>query len=126
MYCNIADLFITITLIYSFIPIYGIYGYIAIIYISEIFNFCVSIYQLYKETHFNFDYSFCIILPIILIIIIKFLFDTFDFYLIDRKFVVMIKICVFVLVYLLLILISNIFKLRHSPNVIITNSRYKQ
>lgn len=126
MYCNIADLFLTITLIYSFVPHYGIYGYIAIIYISEIFNFSVSIYQLYKETHFKFDYSFCIILPLILIIIIKFIFDTFDYYLIDRKFVIIIKIFVFVVVYLLLILISNIFKLRHSPNVIVTNSMYKQ
>lgn len=126
MYCNIADLFITITLIYSFIPIYGIYGYIVIIYISEIFNFCVSVYQLYKETHFKFDYVFCVIIPLVLVFIIKFIFDTFDYYFSSRKLIVLIKISVFVIVYLLLILITNIFKLRRSPNVIVTNSRYKK
>lgn len=126
MYCNIADLFITISLIYSFIPIYGIYGYIIILYISEIFNFCVSLYQLYKETHFHFDYVFCIVLPLVLILIIKFLFDTFDYYLSSRKLIVLIKITVFIFVYLFLILVSEVFKLRKSPNVIITNSKYKK
>ena len=126
MYCNIADLFITISLIYSFIPIYGIYGYIAILYISEIFNFSVSVYQLYKETHFKFDYVFCIVLPLILVFIIKFIFDTFDYYLSSRKLIILIKICVFIMVYLLLILIADIFKLRRSPNVLVTNSRYKK
>jgi len=125
MYCNIADLFITISLIYSFIPIYGIYGYIAILYISEIFNFSISVYQLYKETHFRFDYVFCVILPIVLVFIVKFIFDTFDYYFSSRKLIVLIKISVFIIVYLLLVLIADIFKLRHSPNVIVTNSRYK-
>ena len=121
MYCNIADLFITITLIYSFIPIYGIYGYIIILYISEIFNFCVSLYQLYKETHFHFDYVFCVILPLILVLIIKFIFDTFDYYLTSRKLIVIIKIAVFIFIYLFLILVSEIVKLRKSPNVIVAN-----
>lgn len=116
MYCNIADLFITITLIYSFIPIYGIYGYIIILYVSEIFNFCVSLYQLYKETHFHFDYVFCVILPLILILIVKFIFDTFDYYLTSRKLIVIIKIVVFILVYLFLILIAELLKLRNSAS----------
>lgn len=123
MYCNIADLFITISLIYSFIPICGIYGYIVILYISEIFNFCVSLYQLYKETHFKFDYIFCVILPLLLIFIIKFIFDIFDNYLSSRKLIIIIKIIAFVIIYLFLILITDIIKLRHSSNVIITNSK---
>lgn len=116
MYCNIADLFITITLICSFIPIHGIYGYIVILYISEIFNFSVSLYQLYKETHFHFDYMFCVILPIVLILIIKFIFDTFDYYLTSRKLIVIIKITVFIFSYLFLILFADLFKLRNSDN----------
>lgn len=124
MYCNIADLFITITLIYSFIPIYGIYGYILILYTSEIFNFCVSLYQLYKETHFHFDYVFCVILPLLLILIIKFAFDTFDYYLTSRKLIVMIKIIVFIFVYLLLILFAELFKLRKSDKFTYCKSTY--
>lgn len=123
MYCNIADLFITISLIYLFIPIYGIYGYIAILYISEIFNFSVSVYQLYKETHFKFDYVFCVVLPLLLIFIIKFVFDIFDNCLSSRRLIIIIKIIVFVIIYLFLILITDIIKLRHSPNVIIARSK---
>lgn len=112
MFCNIADLFITITLIYIFIPIYGIYGYILIIYTSEIFNFSVSLYQLYKETHFKFDYMFCVVIPIILILVIKFIFDNFDTYLTSRIKIVSAKIIVFIILYVFLILFVHIFKLR--------------
>ena len=108
MYCNIADLFITITLIYTIIPVSGIYGYIIILYISEIFNFCISLYQLYMATHFNFDYVFCVVLPIILILFIKFIFDTFDTYLTSRIKIVSAKIIVFITLYFILIIILSI------------------
>lgn len=55
MYCNIADLFISVILIYFLLPIYGVLGYIIVIYVSEILNTSISIYQLHKATHFNFD-----------------------------------------------------------------------
>ena len=57
MYCNIVDLFISIFLIYTLLPIYGMNGYIVVLYISEIFNFSISLYQLYKATHFTLDIS---------------------------------------------------------------------
>ena len=107
MYCNIADLFITISLIYVLIPVYGIYGYIIILYISEIFNFFVSVYQLYKETHFNFDYIFCVLIPLILILFIKFIFDTFDTYLTSKIGIVSAKIFTFIVLYFSLISILN-------------------
>jgi stage V sporulation protein B len=117
MYCNIADLFITISLIYTLIPIYGIYGYIVILYISEIFNFSVSLYQLYKETHFNFDFYFCIIIPILLIMIIKFLFDNFDYYLTSRIQIVSYKIFIFILIYTILIFIFSFFKKIYTTSI---------
>ena len=46
MCCNVVDLAITIGFIYFLVPIFGIYGFIASIYISELFNFAVSSYQL--------------------------------------------------------------------------------
>ena len=49
MICNIADLFLSTTLIYFLLPIYGINGYILVVYISEIFNFSISLYLLYKK-----------------------------------------------------------------------------
>lgn len=55
MYCNIIDLFMSIALIYTIVPVYGLNGYIFILYFSEIFNFTISVYQLKKTTQFSFD-----------------------------------------------------------------------
>ena len=53
MTCNIIDLILTISVIYFSLPILGINGYLLAIMISELFNFCVSYYQLYKATGFT-------------------------------------------------------------------------
>ena len=50
MICNIADLFLSTTLIYFLLPLYGINGYILVIYISEIFNFSISLFLLHKKS----------------------------------------------------------------------------
>ena len=49
MICNIVDLFLSTTLIYFLLPLYGINGYILVIYISEVFNFSISLYLLHKK-----------------------------------------------------------------------------
>ena len=69
MYCNIADLFISVVLIYFLLPIKGILGYILVIYVSEILNTSISIYQLYKATHFHFDIWKQFILPCICLVL---------------------------------------------------------
>lgn len=69
MYCNIADLFISVILIYFLLPIHGILGYILVIYVSEILNTSISTYQLYRATHFKFDIWKQFILPCICLII---------------------------------------------------------
>ena len=58
MYCNILDLFMSIFLIYTLLPVYGILGYIFILYFSEIFNFTISFLQLKKATNFKFNFKF--------------------------------------------------------------------
>ena len=78
MFCNIFDLFLTIVLIYTLVPMYGIYGYIAILGISELFNFTVSLIQLYKVSKFKFDYMSYIVIPFFVIISLKILFDAID------------------------------------------------
>lgn len=52
MLCNILDLVLTISILYVSLPIFGLTGYLLAIIISEIFNFCVSYFQLYKATGF--------------------------------------------------------------------------
>ena len=48
MLCNIADLIITISLLYVLLPILGISGFIISMYVSEIFNFTISYLELRK------------------------------------------------------------------------------
>ena len=50
MLCNIADLVITISLLYFLLPILGISGFIISMYVSEIFNFTISYLELRKTT----------------------------------------------------------------------------
>lgn len=57
MLCNILDLILTITILYFLLPIFGLTGYIFAIMISEIFNFCISYFQLYKATKFRMSIS---------------------------------------------------------------------
>lgn len=60
MFCNIIDLAVTITFIYFFVPVLGISGYLLSIFISELLNACISLWQLIKLTHFPFSVSYFI------------------------------------------------------------------
>lgn len=48
MVCNILDLILTISILYFLLPTLGLTGYLLAIMISEVFNFCISFFQLYK------------------------------------------------------------------------------
>lgn len=65
MICNIIDLFVTISLIYFCLPIYGVYAYIAIIFISELLNFCISFWQLVKNIKLKSDFVLWIFKPLL-------------------------------------------------------------
>lgn len=55
MKCNILDLFVSIFCIYFLLPIFGISGYIFVIFLSELLNSSISIIQLHRITHFKLD-----------------------------------------------------------------------
>lgn len=119
MFCNIFDLVSTIVLIYTLVPVFGIYGYIAIIAISEVLNFTISLIQLYKVTHFKFDFVSYAIVPFILVFVTKFLFDAIDDYIeYDLGFVI-IKVIIFVSIYLLLLGIFNVFRFIKKKKIVI-------
>ena len=50
MKVNIADACISVVLVYFLVPIYGVYGYIATIYIAEIINASLSVFKMIKVT----------------------------------------------------------------------------
>ncbi len=77
MKCNIADLFISIFCIYFLLPIFGMTGYIFVIFLSEIFNSLVSILQLKKITKFKFDFINWLLKPFVIIFISYFLTEFF-------------------------------------------------
>ena len=53
MICNILDLLIMIGVLYFLLPTFGITGYLLAIIISEVFNFCISFFQLHRATGFK-------------------------------------------------------------------------
>lgn len=53
MVCNILDLVLTISVLYFLLPVLGLMGYLLAIMISEVFNFCISYFQLYQATGFK-------------------------------------------------------------------------
>lgn len=120
MFCNIVDLISTIALIYTLVPVFGIYGYIAIIAISELLNFTISLIQLHKVTHFKFDFISYVIIPFLLVLATKFLFDSIDNYIeYDLGFVIL-KVLIFIGVYICLLCIFNIFKFFKNKKVFIS------
>lgn len=119
MFCNIFDLLSTMLLIYSLVPTYGIYGYIAIIAISEILNFTISLLQLYRATKFKFDCVSYVIVPFLLVIATKLLFDAIDNYMEYEIGFVIFKILIFIGIYVLLLGSFNVLKFVTERKVIV-------
>ena len=69
---NILDLVVSISFIYFLLPSSGIVGYIIVLYISEILNGLVSLWFLWKETHFYFDIGNWLIKPLLSLLLSSF------------------------------------------------------
>ncbi len=69
MKCNILDLFVSIFCIYFLLPIFGIKGYIFVIFLSELLNSSISILQLHRITHFKIDFINWIFKPFSFIVL---------------------------------------------------------
>ncbi len=107
MFCNILDLFTSILAILIFVPHFGIYGYVIMIFISEILNFSISIQQLYHITKFHFDIWNFLIRPFASILLSYFLLQSFSFFMINSFVSLVLKITIFILLYLCFIFLSG-------------------
>lgn len=68
-YCmcvNVADAAASVILVLIFLPKYGAVGYVAVLLISEVFNFSLSIARLYRRVHFSFGLFRDFLLPLLL------------------------------------------------------------
>lgn len=69
MAINITDTLCSLVMVWILIPKMGIYGYITLIIVSEIFNSSASIYKLVKVTKMRFRVVKWFVLPVISIIL---------------------------------------------------------
>ena len=100
---NILDLFVSIAFIYFLLPIYGILGYITVIFISEILNSTVSLRELLKISNFKIDYINWIIKPTLSAIATNFIIFLLPFQNSNSYLYLAIHIFVYILFYLVII-----------------------
>lgn len=109
MKCNILDLFLSIILIYALLPICGIYGYIIVLFVSELLNGCISIFQLIKETKVKLNIADLILKPLFCILIsnwaIHFVFTTYD----GKTLSLIYQIFIYILCYIFLLFLTSAF-----------------
>lgn len=111
MKCNILDLFVSIFCIYILLPIFGLNGYIFIIFLSEILNSGISILQLKQVTHFKFDFKNWIIKPFIGLFFSYFICTLLVPSITLTSSCIILQIALFLGSYFIFLLISNAFEI---------------
>lgn len=109
MKCNILDLFVSIFCIYILLPLFGVKGYIFVIFLSEILNSGISILQLKHVTHFKFDFKNWLLKPFIGVLISYFITETFIHNECSDTFSFILKLIFFIGFYFLFLLFSGCF-----------------
>lgn len=105
MKVNILDLFVSISCIYFLLPIFGVNGYIFVIFVSELLNSCISIFQLYRISKFKIDFKRWIVRPFIYVLLSYFLTELLIVNPCNEPFTFIIKILMFVGSYFLFLLL---------------------
>lgn len=103
MRVNILDSLISVILIVTVLPFYGIKGYVAVIFITELINTSFSILKLINITGIKTPVFKWVCIPLICIITATFLSRViFDFTVIDDKITTVIEITVTSIIYLII------------------------
>ena len=110
MLCNILDLSVTTCFIYFLLPIYGINGYIASIFISELLNFSVSLFQMFKYSKIRINFVNWILVPLVCSFMSFFIINIFHFSFVDLTLNLIFNIGLFVIVYISVFVILNVKK----------------
>lgn len=111
MCCNILDLSITICFIYFLLPIYGISGYIASIFISELLNFSVSLFQMIKYSKMKINFIDWVIIPLICSFISYFIISIIHFSIVNLTINLITNVLLFIITYIIaFITIGKLYK----------------
>ncbi len=109
MCCNILDLSVTTCFIYFLLPVMGIDGYIVSIFISELLNFSVSLFQMVKYSKLKLNFIDWILIPLVCSFISYFVICIFRFNFINLLFNLIANIVLFTFVYFFIFFIINKF-----------------
>ena len=112
MCCNILDLSITTCFIYFLLPILGIKGYVLSIFFSEVLNFSISLFQLFKYSKIKPNLIDWIAVPLVCSLVSFFVLSVFRFNFVNLIVNLIFNILLFVLVYVVTFFIINMSKIK--------------
>ena len=113
MCCNILDLSITTCFIYFLLPVLGIKGYVLSIFFSEVLNFCISLFQLFKYSRIKPNLIDWIVIPLFCSFIGFFVVNIWRFNFVGLVGNLIFNVFLFVLVYGVAFFIINFSNLRY-------------
>lgn len=109
MCCNVLDLSITTIFIYFLLPIYGIDGYVISIFISELLNFSVSLFQMLKYSKIKINFIDWLLIPLVCSLLSYFMINIFYFSFVNMTINLIANIFLFIIIFLFLFFIINKF-----------------
>ena len=113
MCCNILDLSITTCFIYFLLPVLGIKGYVLSIFFSEVLNFCISLFQLFKYSRIKPNLIDWIVVPLFCSLVGFFVVNIWRFNFVGLVSNLIFNVFLFVLVYGVAFFIINFSNLRY-------------
>ena len=112
MCCNILDLSITTCFIYFLLPVLGIKGYVLSIFFSEVLNFSISLFQLFKYSRIKPNLIDWIVVPLFCSLVGFFVVNIWRFNFVGLVGNLIFNVFLFVLVYGVTFFIVNFSNLR--------------
>ena len=100
MFCNIIDLIVTISIIFFVVPVFGMYGYILSIFVSELLNFTISSVQLKKKINYSVNLKEFVVKPCLACWVSYLLIQIFNINIFSFNINTIIQISIFVFTYL--------------------------
>ncbi len=113
MCCNILDLSITTCFIYFLLPVLGIKGYVLSIFFSEVLNFSISLFQLFKYSGIKPNLIDWIVVPSFCSLVGFFVVNIWRFNFVGLVGNLIFNVFLFVLVYGVTFFIINFSNLRY-------------
>ena len=111
MRVNIFDASLSVVLVYLLVPIWGVYGYVVVIFIMEVINASLSVIRLFKRCNAGVKIIKWLIKPLFCIVfstvIVKLIINTRIFMGVKTKAVGIIGIIMTALIYFLLLLMTR-------------------